>query len=201
MSETGETAAAVAAMLRLVPAAVPGAVSLQRDRGSLWPNYSLQYLKSRGAHSIAEAPPPGVEAVRIPIAAAWSVHFLVGIMLLLVGMVVAVLLPPATHDRSLALVAIIFVVLGFGALWRSRFTPVEPDRLSLANAVIRARLAALSVDADDRSEIAKTLTNERQIIDLLTCLALPSRNTRPRSWPAAWARADDSPSDDDRDPA
>lgn len=192
MSETDETAAAVAAMLRLVPAAVPGAVSLQRDPGSLWPSYSLQYLKSREAPSTGEEPPPGVEAVHIPIAAAWSGHFFVGIMLILLGMVIAVLLPPATHDRALALIAIIFVVLGFGALWRSRFTPVEPDRLSLANAVMRARLAALSGGADDRGEFAKRITNEREVVDLLACLALPSRNTRPRSWPAASARDDDS---------
>jgi hypothetical protein len=96
------------------------------------------------------------------LAAAWSVDFVVGIVLILLGMVLAVLLPPATHERALALAAVIFVVIGLAELWRSRLTPVEPDRLSLANAVMRARLAALSNTAD-AGGIAQRVAKEREI--------------------------------------
>jgi len=180
MAETNGPAALVAEMLSYVPAAVPGAVSLQRDSGSLRPGYSLRYLKAREPLATGEDA-PDIETVELPIAAAWSVRFVVGIVLVLLGLGLAVLLPAATHERDLALIALILVVPGLGGLWLSGFAPVEPDRLSLANAVMRTRLEALRTD--DPSEITQRVAKEREISDLLFHLALP-RNAGPRSWPA-----------------
>jgi len=124
--------------------------------------------------------------------------FVVGIVLILLGIALAVLLPAATHERILALIALIFVVAGLGGLSQSRFTPVEPDRLSLANAVMRARLDALRTD--DPGEITQGVTKEREIGDLLFRMALPSRNAGPRSWPAEWSRGDETTPNSERDP-
>jgi hypothetical protein len=190
MPETKAGTALVTEMLRYVPAAVPGAVSLKRAPGPRWSGYTLRYLKTRETLAMGEDP-PGVETVELPIAAAWSVDFVVGIVLILLGMVVAVLLPPATHERVLALVAVIFVVIGLAELWRSRLTPVEPDRLSLANAVMRARLAALS-DTADSGGIAQRVAQEREISDLLIRMAVPSRNTGLRSWPGKVSPGDET---------
>jgi hypothetical protein len=181
--------ALVAEMLAYVPTAVPGAVWLQRDPGSLWPVYTLRYVRTRATDQEV----PDVEAAELPIAAAWSVPFAVGIALIVVGMGLALLLPPATHEHLLALVAVIFVLLGLGGLWRSRFTPVEPDRLSIANAVMRARLDALGTDGPE--EITQRVAEEREIGDLLLRAALPGRNASPRSWPAGQARDGESPPD------
>jgi hypothetical protein len=90
------------------------------------------------------------------------------------------------------------VVPGLGGLWLSRFTPVEPDRLSLANAVMRARLEALRTD--DPGEITQRVAKEREISDLLFRLALPLRNPGPRSWPAEWSRGDETTPNSERDP-
>lgn len=198
MSEINARAALVAEMLSYVPAAVPGAVSLERDSGSLRQGYSLRYLKIREALATGEDA-PGVETVELPIAAVWSVRFVVGIVLILLGMAFAILLPAATHERALALIALIFVVLGLGGLWQSRFTPVEPDRLSLANAVMRARLGALKTD--DPDEIAQRVAEEREIGDRLFDLSQPSRNVGSRSWPAEWSRGDETTPAGKRDPA
>jgi hypothetical protein len=176
MAEANAHAAPVADMLKYVPAAVPGAVSLERDSGLLRPGYNLRYLKTRQALATDEDA-PGVETVELPIAAAWSRRFVVGIVLILLGVALAILLPAATHEGVLALIALTFVVLGLGGLWQSRFTPVEPNRLSLAKAVMRARLKALRTD--DPREIAK----EREIGDLLLQLAEPSRNVGSISSP------------------
>jgi hypothetical protein len=140
---------------------------------------------------------PGVETVAFPIAAAWSVHFVVGIVMILLGIALAVLLPPATHEGVLALIAVIFVLAGLGEFWQSRFTPVEPDRLSLANAVMRARLEALRTD--DPREITQRVEKEREISNLLFRMALPSRYAGPRSWPAEWSRGDEATTNRDRD--
>lgn len=197
MAETNGHDVLVAEMLSYVPAAVPGAVSLQRDPGSLRPGYSLRYLRTREPLATG-ADAPEVETVELPIAAAWSVRFVVGIVLILLGLGLAVLLPAATHDRALSLIALILVVPGLGGLWLSRFTPVEPDRLSLANAVMRARLEALRTD--DPSEITQRVAKEREISELLFRLALPSRNAGPRSWPAERSRSDETTPSSERDP-
>jgi hypothetical protein len=178
--------------------AVPGAVSLERDPGSLLPGYSLQYLKIRKTPAIGEDA-PGVETAELPIAAAWSVDFVAGIALILLGIALALLLPPLTHEHALTFIAVIFVVLGLGELWRSRFTPVQPDRLSIANAVMRARLDAL--ETEDPDEIAWRVAEERKIGDLLLRMSLPTRNASPRSWAAQGTRDDEATPNRDRDPA
>jgi hypothetical protein len=198
MARANEHAALVAEMLGYVPAAVPGAVSLQRCSGSLRPGYSLRYLRTREPLRMGKDA-PGVETVEFPIAAAWSVHFIVGIVLILLGIALALLLPPATHEGLLALIAGIFVLFGVGELWQSHLTPVGPDRLSLANAVMRARLEALRTD--NPREITKRVAKEREISNLLFHMALPSRYAGPRSWPAEWSRGDKATTNRDRDSA
>jgi hypothetical protein len=167
MTETRETV--VAEMLAYVPTAVPGAVSLQRDPGWLRPAYTLRYLKATEA--------PGVETAELPVAAAWSLPFAAGIASIVVGMGLGLLLPPATHVHLLAIVSVLFVLLGLGGLWRSRFTPVGPDRLSIANAVLRARLDTLSTGQP--GELPRRIAEEREIADRLLRAAQPSRNATP----------------------
>lgn len=198
MAEADGRAAVVAEMLSYVPSAVPGAVSLQRDSGLLRPGYILRYLKTRETVPRTEDTPV-VEAAEVPVAAAWNVRFVAGIVLILLSMALAVLLPAATHERALALTAIIFVVLGLGGLWQSRFTPVEPDRLSLANAVMRARLKALRTD--DPSEIDQRIAEEREIGDQLFCMTLPTRNAGLRSRPADRSGGNQVAPNHDRDSA
>lgn len=167
MAETRE--AVVAGMLAYVPTAVPGAVSVERDAGSLLPAYTLRYLKA--------TEDPGVETAELPVAAAWSIPFAAGIASIVVGMGLGLLLPPATHIHLLAIVAVLFVLLGLGGLWRSRFTPVGPDQLSIANAVMRARLDALGTG--DPGELPGRIAEEREIADRLLRAAQPSRNATP----------------------
>lgn len=198
MADTNAREALVAEMLGYVPVAVPGAVSLERDPGSLLPGYSLRYLKIRKTPAIGEDA-PGVETAELPIAAAWSVDFVAGIALILLGVALALLLPPLTHEHALTFIAVVFVVLGLGELWRSRFTPVQPDRLSIANAVMRTRLDALGTDNPD--EIAWKIGEERKIGDLLLRMSLPTRNASPRLWPAQGTRDDEATPNRDRDPA
>jgi hypothetical protein len=178
MAEPDAREALVAEMLAYLPTAVPGAASLERDRGSLRPSYTLRYFQSRDTGQEF----PDIEAAELPVAAAWSVPFIVGAASIVVGLGLALLLPAATHEHLLGLIAVAFVLLGLGGLWRSRFTAVEPNRLSIANVVMLARLDALATD--DPGEITQRVAEEREIGALLLRAAQPQRNASPRSRPA-----------------
>jgi hypothetical protein len=151
-------------MLRLVLAAVPGAASLTRDGGVVSPSYSLRYLRAQDARSVRPVA-AGVETVEVPIATSWRVDFVVGVAFLLFGATLGALLPFAAHHRGLALVALVFVSVGVLALWRSRFTLAEPNRASLAAAVISARLASLRVD--DAADAPQLIERERELSEEL----------------------------------
>lgn len=163
MAET--PSAFVHEMLRLVPAAVPGAASLTRDGGVVSPSYSLRYLSAQDARSVRPVAAAGVETVEVPIATSWRVDFVVGVAFLLFGATLGALLPFAAHHRGLALIALVFVSVGLLALWRSRFTLAEPNRASLAAAVISARLASLRLD--DAADVPQLIEKECELSEEL----------------------------------
>jgi hypothetical protein len=162
MAET--PSAFVDEMLDLVPAAVPGAVSLTRVGGVVSPVYSLRYLSAQDTRPVRPTA-ARVETVEMPIATSWRVDFVVGVAFLLFGATLGALLPFAAHHRGLALVALAFVSFGVLALWRSRFTFAEPNRASLAAAVISARLASLRLDDD--VDAPKLIGRERELSEEL----------------------------------
>jgi hypothetical protein len=182
MALHNDRTAVVDEMLRYVPSAIPGVVTLTRTSRSPRDGYSLHYLRYVGDDIRNEGPSAShVESAEVPIAAAWNGYFVTGLILMLWAVALGVLFPLTIHDRAVWLTTVFLATLGIVVLGRSNFTPIEPDPLSVAIVVMRLRLHAL-VTTHDPSELERLLRNEDGISERLLEMVMTTRNTGSRSW-------------------